>query len=61
MPSATGRFDVVQVRLAEGGAVPLLGKASQLVLMTEADGWITIPEPVQGLAAGSEVDVECYR
>ena len=61
VPSATGRFDVVQVRLAEGGAVPLLGKASQLVLMTEADGWITIPEPVQGLAAGSEVDVECYR
>jgi len=41
--------------------MPLFGKASQLSIMTQADGYVVIPEPVQGLAAGSDVAVEVYR
>jgi molybdopterin molybdotransferase len=60
VPSQAGRLDVVQVRLDGDRATPLFGKASQLSIMTQADGYVTIPEPVQGLAAGSEVTVEVY-
>jgi molybdopterin molybdotransferase len=59
--SQTGRFDVVQVRIEDGRAVPLFGKASQLSIMTAADGWLTVPEAVGGLHAGAQVDVEVYR
>jgi len=58
--SQAGRLDIVQVRLDGDQAVPLFGKASQLSIMTEADGYITIPDAVQGLAAGSDVTVELY-
>jgi molybdopterin molybdotransferase len=60
VPSMTGRYDVVQVALDDGNAVPLFGKASLLSAMTRADGFIAIPDEVQGLAAGSEVEVEPY-
>jgi molybdopterin molybdotransferase len=61
VPSQAGRLDVIQVRLDGGRAMPLFGKASQLSIMTQADGYVVIPEPVQGLAAGSDVAVEVYR
>jgi molybdopterin molybdotransferase len=61
VPSQAGRLDVIQVRLEGGRAIPLFGKASQLSIMTQADGYVVIPEPVQGLAAGSDVTVEVYR
>jgi molybdopterin molybdotransferase len=58
--SATGRLDVVQVRLAGGAATPLFGKAALLSVMTRADGWITVPDEVGGLPAGADVDVTLY-
>jgi molybdopterin molybdotransferase len=61
LPSAAGRLDVVQVRLADGEAVPLFGSSSLLSILTAADGYVVVPEPATGLAAGSEVEVTLYR
>jgi molybdopterin molybdotransferase len=61
LPSAAGRLDVVQVRLAAGEAVPLFGSSSLLSVLTAADGYLVVPEAATGLAAGSEVEVTLYR
>ena len=61
VPSAAGRLDVVQVTVDEGVAQPRFGSSALLGPMVGADGWIRVPEPATGLAAGSEVDVELYR
>lgn len=61
LPSAAGRLDVVQVRVADGEAVPLFGSSSLLSVLTAADGYLVVPEPATGLAAGSEVEVTLYR
>jgi molybdopterin molybdotransferase len=61
LPSAAGRLDVVQVRLEDGEAVPLFGSSSLLSILTAADGYVVVPEPATGLAAGSEVEVTLYR
>jgi molybdopterin molybdotransferase len=60
LPSAAGRLDVVQVRLANGEAVPLFGSSSLLSILTAADGYVVVPEAATGLAAGSEVEVTLY-
>ena len=57
LPSAAGRLDVVQVRLAGAEAVPLFGSSSLLSILTAADGYIVVPESATGVAAGSEVEV----
>jgi molybdopterin molybdotransferase len=66
LPSAAGRLDVVQVRLAPAGgeppeAEPLFGSSSLLSILTAADGYLVVPEAATGLAAGSEVEVVLYR
>ena len=61
LPSAAGRLDVVQVRVASGEAIPLFGSSSLLSILTAADGYVVVPEAATGLAAGSEVDVTLYR
>lgn len=60
VPSAAGRLDIVQVTVAGGVVEPLFGKSGLLSLLTRADGFITIDEPLTGLAAGAEVAVERY-
>lgn len=60
LPSAAGRLDIVQVRVADGVATPLFGSSSLLSVMTRADGFVTVPEPATGLAEGSEVEVTLY-
>jgi molybdopterin molybdotransferase len=57
LPSATGRLDVVQVRLRGGEAEPLFGSSSLLSILTAADGYVVVPEEATGLAAGHEVEV----
>jgi molybdopterin molybdotransferase len=59
--STAGRTDVVQVALRGDEAVPLFGKAALLSVMTRADGFLVIPEDVQGFAEGTVVDVVPYR
>ena len=61
LPSATGRLDVVQVRVAGGVATPVFGLSALLSVLTAADGYVIIPEEATGLDAGTEVDVTIYR
>jgi molybdopterin molybdotransferase len=60
LPSAAGRLDIVQVRLDGDEAVPLFGSSSLLSVLTAADGYLVVPEPATGLAAGSRVEVMLY-
>jgi len=60
LASATGRLDVVQVKVSAGVATPVFGLSALLSVLTDADGYIIIPEEATGLDAGSEVDVILY-
>ena len=40
--------------------MPLFGSSALLSVLTEADGYIVIPEEATGLDAGSEVNVVLY-
>ncbi len=60
LASATGRLDVVQVKVGAGVATPVFGLSALLSVLTAADGYIIIPEEATGLDAGSEVDVILY-
>ncbi|HEX6467943.1 MAG TPA: gephyrin-like molybdotransferase Glp [Streptosporangiaceae bacterium] len=61
LASATGRLDVVQVRLRDGVAEPVFGPSALLSVLTRADGYVVVPEPATGLDAGTEVNVTLYR
>ena len=61
LASATGRLDVVQVRVSGGCASPVFGMSALLSVLTQADGYVIIPEEATGLGAGAEVDVTLYR
>ena len=60
LASATGRLDVVQVKVGGGVATPLFGASALLSVLTAADGYIVIPEEATGLDAGTEVTVTLY-
>jgi molybdopterin molybdotransferase len=61
LPSATGRLDVVQVRLSDGCARPVFGTPALLSVLTAADGYVIVPEEATGLDAGTQVEVTLYR
>jgi molybdopterin molybdotransferase len=61
LPSATGRLDVVQVRVAGGVATPVFGLSALLSVLTTADGYVIIQDEATGLDAGTEVQVTLYR
>jgi molybdopterin molybdotransferase len=61
LASATGRLDVVQVRVTDGVAVPVFGLSALLSVLTAADGYVTVPDDATGLDAGTEVEVTLYR
>jgi molybdopterin molybdotransferase len=61
LPSASGRLDVVQVRVAKGTAIPVFGLSALLSVLTLADGYLIIPEEATGLDEGTEVVVTLYR
>lgn len=62
--SDAGKEDYLQVRLhlQEDGlwAEPVLGKSSLISTMVKADGKVVIPEGVEGLEAGEEVEVVLF-
>jgi molybdopterin molybdotransferase len=60
VPSASGRLDVVQVALRDGVATPLFGASALLTVLTEADGYLLVPDDATGLQGGTEVDVTLY-
>ncbi|HET7325848.1 MAG TPA: gephyrin-like molybdotransferase Glp [Nocardioidaceae bacterium] len=59
--SAAGRLDVVQVRVRDGVATPLFGFSALLSLLTDADGYVVVPEAATGVDAGAAVTVTMYR
>jgi molybdopterin molybdotransferase len=62
LPSATGRLDIVQVRLSgEGEAEPIFGPSALLSVLTAADGYVLVPEDANGLSDGTSVEVFLYR
>ena len=61
LASAAGRLDIVQVRVREGFAEPLFGPSALLSVLTRADGYLVVPEPLTGLDAGTDVEVTLYR
>lgn len=60
LASAAGRLDVVQVQILDGVATPLFGHSALLSVLTAADGYVVVPEPVTGLDAGTPVTVTLY-
>jgi molybdopterin molybdotransferase len=58
--SAAGRLDVVQVRVTGRSASPVFGLSALLSVLTDADGYIVVPQDATGLDAGTEVDVFPY-
>lgn len=64
LPSTPGREDYIRVSLRqdEGAsvAVPIFGKSGLISTLVAADGYIVIPEGVEGMLAGSEVDVRFF-
>ncbi len=60
LASATGRLDVVQVRVQDGVATPLFGLSALLSVLTAADGFVVVAEEATGLDAGAEVEVTLY-
>ena len=61
LASATGRLDVVQVRVRDGVAIPLFGLSALLSVLTAADGYVIVPAEATGLDSGTEVEVTLYR
>ena len=61
LASATGRLDVVQVRVRDGMATPIFGLAALLSILTAADGYVIVPDEATGLDSGTEVEVTLYR
>jgi molybdopterin molybdotransferase len=61
VPSAAGRLDVVQVRVRGGAAEPIHGPSALLRVLTEADGYLVVPEAATGLDGGTEVEIVLYR
>jgi molybdopterin molybdotransferase len=61
IPSAAGRFDVVQVAVRGDVATPLFGASALLSVLTAADGYVVVADEATGLSAGTEVDVTLYR
>lgn len=59
--SAIGRLDYARVRIENGRVEPLaLSGASVLSSTVRADGFVVIPEEIEGYAAGTEVTVYLY-
>ena len=66
LPSVHGRTDYVPVSLSVGdGGVrevsPIFGKSGAIGILARADGYVVIPEHVEGLDRGSEVVVFPFR
>ena len=58
--SAAGRLDVVQVQVRDDVATPLFGFSALLSILTDADGYVVIPEAATGLESGTDVTVMMY-
>lgn len=64
LPSVHGRSDYASVMLEERNgrlwATPLFGKSAMISVLVRADGYVKIPEHVEGLDQGAEVTVYLF-
>jgi molybdopterin molybdotransferase len=64
LPSVHGRADYLRVVLAvEGGrvmATPVFGKSAMISTLALADGYVVVPEHVEGYDSGEEVTVHLF-
>jgi molybdopterin molybdotransferase len=64
LPSVHGRSDYASVMLEERDgrlwATPLFGKSAMISVLVRADGYVKIPEHVEGLDQGAEVTVHLF-
>jgi len=64
LPSVHGRADYVRVALepgqAEPQAEPVFGKSAMISTLSRADGYVVIPEHVEGLEKGTRVTVHLF-
>ncbi len=64
LPSVHGRSDYASVMLEERDgrlwATPLFGKSAMISVLVRADGYVKIPEHVEGLDQGAEVTVYLF-
>ena len=64
LPSVQGRTDYVPVMNSrvegKAHASPIFGKSAMIGILARADGFIIVPEHVEGLAQGSEVEVHLF-
>jgi len=59
--SVLGRLDYVRVRVSGASVEPVMARgASILSSVTEADGFVLVPQDHEGWAAGTDVDVHLY-
>lgn len=65
LPSVHGRTDYIPVTLAEEGgrliATPIFGKSAMISSLSQADGYVIVPEHVEGLDRGTAVRVHLFR
>jgi molybdopterin molybdotransferase len=57
VPSQKGREEYIRVRLENGIAHPVFGKAGLLNTLVTSDGLVRIPAGCEGMEQGNEVDV----
>jgi molybdopterin molybdotransferase len=65
LPSVHGRADYLRVALSlKGGtlrATPVFGKSAMISTLANADGYVVVPEHVEGFDQGSEVTVHLFE
>ena len=65
LPSVHGRTDYVPVVLSREGesleATPVFGKSAMIGALTKSDGYLVIPQHVEGLDAGTSVTVHFFH
>ena len=64
LPSVHGRSDyasvVLEARDGQLWATPLFGKSAMISLLSQADGYVIVPEHSEGLDQGAEVTVHLF-
>lgn len=64
MPSVHGRADYIRVQLREEDgqvlAEPVFGSSAMISTLARADGYVIVPEHVEGYEAGTEVTVHLF-
>ncbi|MDR3556646.1 MAG: molybdopterin-binding protein [Syntrophobacteraceae bacterium] len=65
LPSVHGRTDYVPVVLSKSteglAATPIFGKSAMIGVLTKSDGYVIVPQHVEGLDAGSAVRVHFFH